>query len=167
MSASDFLLLCLSCFLFDEALVTLAKGGIVHSSAKTPRDVLQPELNKKFPNARLVVQNEVVTIDGTPATKVGVDLDKFRNDVRDGRVFVDDKSRTVILSTNVAIGEGGTLLKRIEVPFKQNDNGEWRADFSSYDMLNQSEHGGKIRVTPLNVEGKIETKDAMRRRHFG
>ena len=152
----------------NAALVTLAPGGTTHSSAMTPRDVLQPDMLKSFPDARLLDQSETVTIDGKQVTNLGgVNLYNFRNADADGRVFYDGKSDTLILSTNVAVGDGGMLLKCIEIPYAQNPNGEWRADFTNYDALSVSGHGGEIKISPLHPDKtKIESENQMRTRHF-
>ena len=85
--------------------------------------------------------------------------------VVDGRVFVDDKSGTVILSANVAT-QDGMLLQRVEIPYKRNADGEWRADFRAYDMLTRTGHGNEVTVEPFHPDGTVESDKQMRSRHF-
>lgn len=151
----------------NSELVTLKGNGTKAPSSSTSRDILQPNLQARYPDATLLGKNEPLVINGETVTNLnGPKVENFQSSPVNGRVFVDEKTGTVILSANVATGKGGTLLERIEIPYSQNAKGEWRADFSDHNLLTKSGLNFEIKVNPLNLEGKVESKGVMSSRHF-
>ena len=126
----------------------------------------KPSTQEMYPDTRLLKEGEALVLKGKTITNLdGRNIKSWQQGVVDGRVFVDDKSGTVILSANVATKDG-MLLQRVEIPYKRNANGEWRADFTAHDMLTRTGHGNEVTVEPFHPEGKVESESRMRTRHF-